>query len=127
MKLRLIQKGYENFNGLLGVTEFKDGVSVNDVPPREATNIGMSIKTEWEDKTDPNPAQNLLNHMHTKAGEQAEAPAASATAGEHTQESLETIADEKGIKGLREIAEPLGIKGTSIKELISEILAYKPE
>lgn len=125
MKLKLIQQGYEGLTGYLGVTEFKDGVSVNDVHPREATVIGMSIKAEWEDGSDPNPAQNLLNSMNVEAGTVKEPVPEAPAAPAYSKAELEVIADEKGIKGLRAIAEPLGIKGTSITELISEILAYK--
>lgn len=40
----------------------------------------------------------------------------------HTPESLEVIATKDGINGLRAIA-PAGVKGTSIKGLMTEILA----
>ena len=39
-----------------------------------------------------------------------------------TQVDLEAIASEKGINGLREIGNPLGVKNTSVRGLISEIL-----
>lgn len=41
----------------------------------------------------------------------------------YTNAELEAIADSKGISGLREIAEPHGVKSTSIKGLIDSILA----
>ena len=46
----------------------------------------------------------------------------------YTLEELEKIADNKGLKGLREVAKPLGIKGTSINGLIEAIMevAGKP-
>jgi hypothetical protein len=145
MKLKLVQKGYENMTGYLGMTLFQDGLSVNDVPLREARNLGMAIKVEYEDGSDPNPAQNLLNSMHNKAGEvvaplgdsETKSPVsdkevdaggadkvveAAKPAGEHTQESLEAVADKDGIKGLRAIADKFEVKGTSIAELIREIL-----
>lgn len=40
----------------------------------------------------------------------------------YTREDLEKIADAQGIKGLREIADPLGLKSTSIVPLIDAIL-----
>ena len=40
----------------------------------------------------------------------------------YTEEQLAAIADKQGIAGLREIAEPLGVKGNSIAGLISSIL-----
>ena len=39
-----------------------------------------------------------------------------------SQSDLEALASAKGITGLREIAEPMGLKGTSIKGLIAEIM-----
>lgn len=46
----------------------------------------------------------------------------SAETGKYTREALEAIADKRGLKGLREIGEELGIKGKSIPELIDRIL-----
>lgn len=40
----------------------------------------------------------------------------------HTEASLEAIASEKGIAGLRDVAAPLNVKHTSVKGLMSEIL-----
>lgn len=40
-----------------------------------------------------------------------------------TREELEAIADEKGISGLREIGNELGVKSNSIEDLIGKILA----
>ena len=41
----------------------------------------------------------------------------------YTENQLLDIAQEKGISGLREIGEPLGVKNTAIRGLIREILA----
>lgn len=121
MKLKLTQPGYEYMNGAMGITEFIDGVSVGDVHPHDARNIAISIGCEWEDGTSPNPAQSLLDNMTVQAvvveeGEK-ETPHA------FSIESLEAVADKDGIKGLREIATPLGITGTSIKDLITKLIA----
>ena len=48
--------------------------------------------------------------------------ATSTTPTNYTREELEKIADEKGIKGIREIADPLGLKSNSIVPLIDAIL-----
>lgn len=129
MKLKLLQAGYENMTGYLGMTMFENGLSVADVPLREARNLGMAIKVQYEDGTNPNPAQNLLESMNDEAGK-VEAPLADSEtksprggALAYTQESLEAIADKDGIKGLRAVAEKFNVKGSSIAELIREILA----
>ena len=40
----------------------------------------------------------------------------------YTLAELEAIADKDGIKGLRDVGSPLGVRGTSINGLIEEIL-----
>lgn len=45
----------------------------------------------------------------------------------YNQDELEDIAAEKGIVGLREIGDPLGVKGTSIRGLIADILLKQPK
>lgn len=40
-----------------------------------------------------------------------------------TRDELEAVADKDGIKGLRDIATPMGVRNTSIPGLIDEILA----
>ena len=42
-----------------------------------------------------------------------------------TREKLEAIADQTGISGIREVSDPLGLKGTSIRGLIDQILSGK--
>ena len=54
-------------------------------------------------------------------------PVETAPAQTWTSDSLAAVADAKGIAGLREIAEPMGVKGRSINELIREILAAQAE
>jgi len=54
----------------------------------------------------------------------APTPAAPKT---YTRAQLEQIADEHGIKGLREISDPLEIKNTSIVGLIDAIIAWQEQ
>lgn len=127
MKLKLLQAGYENFTGLFGVTFFEDGLSVDDVPLREARNIAISILTQYEDGSDPNPAQGLLNNMDLEAkvttpGQFEPDVVETLPVPVVTKEDLEAIADKGGIKALRETAATYNVKGTSIAEIIKEIL-----
>lgn len=56
-------------------------------------------------------------------GQSDEDGAAEAVSGLYwTETELGEIADKKGIKGLREIAEPAGIKGNSVSGLIDQIV-----
>lgn len=147
MKLRLLQSGFETYEGQMGVIFFTNGLSTADVKPIDAIRMAAVMQCEWEDGTSPSVAQSIIDHAHTPAsiinaqemnGDTAlaaesrmannlgkadrpetepEAPGAL-----YTEESLALIADEQGIKGLRAIADPMGVKGNSIKELIADIL-----
>lgn len=150
MKLRLLQSGFETYTGQMGTVFFDNGLSTADVKPIDAVRMAAQFLCEWEDGTTASVAQSILDHAHITTGmlpveqnaDQALAqgvatangidvvpagPAATpvtpaAPAKVHTEAELHAVADDKGIKGLREIAAPLGIKGNSIAELIAEIL-----
>ena len=48
MKLKITQKGFENYTGQMGMVLFKDGLSVNDVPERVALRLAALFRCEWE-------------------------------------------------------------------------------
>lgn len=128
MKLKLTAVGYENFTGLFGTIEYVDGVSVSDVMPQTAKRVACVISVEWEDGTKVGVADALIANQNTPAPDETativppvpEAPVVNTVAW--TEEELGAVADEKGIAGLREIAEPHGIKGNSIAGLIKGII-----
>ena len=137
MKLRLTQGGFETYTGQMGVVWFEDGLSTKDVLPIDAIRIAATIGAQWEDGTAANVGEMYLNNMHTpafvgmseQAAEEPAAPVQSSvpapgvpSGAAHTVEELAKIADEKGIAGLREIAEPLGVKATSIVTLMDLIV-----
>ena len=144
MKLRLKQHGFETYTGQMGVIFFENGVSTTDVDPRDSVRMSAVMQCEWENGDASNVAQWLLDNAETAApileshtGTESinpaptdelptdEQPAAEqpVSAPVYTEEQLAAIADEKGIAGLREIAEPMGIKNNSIRGLIADILA----
>ncbi len=132
MKLKLTAPGWENFSGQMGVNFFENGLSTADVLPFDARRISGVIGCEWEDGSSPSVAQSILNNAHTSATvtESPSAPVGDSTvavdAGKvWTEEELGKIADEQGIAGLREIAEPAGIKSKSVQGLIEAILTAK--
>jgi hypothetical protein len=126
----------------MGVTFFDNGISTTDVKPQDAVRIAAQFLCEWEDGSTASVAQSILDHAHattfTIAAEQnadqaiaKQAADAGALAAQnaargaektYTADDLALIADEHGIKGLRTIAEPLGIKGNSISDLVKAIL-----
>lgn len=141
MKLRLTQAGFQTYTGQMGVVFFKDGLSETDVLPIDAVRIAATLGAEWEDGTAANVGQMYLNNMDTPAfvGRPSDAPEEvqqapkapkqeadtteqAETAKRYTREELEAVADEKGIAGLREVAEPLNVKGTSIVGLMEAII-----
>ncbi len=140
MKLRLTAPGWTGYTGQMGVINFVDGMSVGDVLPVDAVRVAGVIGAEWEDGRPANVSQVYLDNMHTQAPTQeeqrlADAPDAPKTVDPdlakdraealgvtYTEEELAAVADKSGIAGLREIAEPLGIKANSISKLIELIL-----
>lgn len=137
MKLRLMQKGFETYNGQMGVIFFENGLSTADVKVIDAVRMAAVMLCEWEDGSSPSVAQSILDNANTPAPmprqEQPEptpAPAPDAqpvgVTVSYTEDQLAAIADKEGIKGLRVIAEPLGIKSNSISELIVAILKVAP-
>jgi hypothetical protein len=135
MKLRLTQAGFENYTGQMGVVMFKDGLSEGDVLPIDAIRISAAIGADWEDGSAANVGDMYLNNMDSPAfvgggsseksapaepqAKTAQAPADGVT---YSKDDLAKIADADGIAGLRAIADPLGVKGTSIVGMIEAIL-----
>jgi hypothetical protein len=140
MKLRLTQLGFENYTGQMGVIFFKDGLSTADVLVVDATRMAAVMGCEWENGSPANVGQIYLDNMNTPAPLSGAAverkdevknsaiePSASVAFGvTYTEEQLAAIADEKGIAGLREISDLIGIKGNSIRGLIDAILSAPP-
>jgi hypothetical protein len=135
MKLRLIQEHYHNYTGQMGITLFVDGLSTEDVLPNVAGRMAAVMNCEWEDGSPANVGQIYLDSRNNEAPVESEVKAAQVEQEQayvepaivqvketYTEEQLGLIADEKGINGLREIADPLGIKNNSIGGLIESIL-----
>ena len=132
-KLKLIGKGWEKFTGHIGVTEFKEGLSVKDeiqIHKMDVNRLSCTIGARWDDGAPSSVGEGYEAAKGTPAPtakEQAERDNATAEAAKgpqhaYTAEELGAIADAKGIAGLREIAEPLKIKAGSIKALIEAIV-----
>lgn len=137
MKLRITQKHYETYTGQMGITFFENGLSVTDVINSVAGRMAAVMQCEWEDGSPANVGHIYLNNLHMEApveGQRqphAEAPLAPLAAQgvaaiipkAYTEEQLGEIADKSGISGLREIADPMGLKSNSIGGLIQAIMA----
>lgn len=127
MKIKLVQPGYETLTGYFGVIEFVDGRSVNDVTKREAEYLASLVNIETEEGVNPSVAQQILDTygdtMPVETPVAPTAPQAVPLAKTYTADELAAVADAGGIKGVRAIADTLGLKGQSIAELIGRILA----
>jgi hypothetical protein len=144
MKLRLTQPGFEGYSAQMGVVFFENGLSTTDVSPHDAIRMAAVMGCEWEDGSPANVGQMYLDGMNAPApsdqeqrdahgsdadgsstddsGEQGSGDVVKQAGVSYTEEQLAAIADDKGITGLRDIADPLGIKGNSIRGLIDAIV-----
>lgn len=166
MRVRLTQPGFETFTGLLGVIEFREGVSVNEVARFDSLRLSAVMSCEGINGEALSLAQEIISNNQAapiipdRTGEDAPVQAETSTEalvgdsdtvavvevtstavvqpGELvsttitlpqalapamlTQADLEAIADKGGIKALRDFADPLGIKSSSIAGLIRELI-----
>lgn len=131
------------YTGVLGPVRFKDGVSVEMLPRHIRDRMGASmelIEVDAEGNEQPAGAQHRVIREYkerapkaeplkrqTEAEKAAEVAASAVMNGTklpdlETRTSLEKLAAEKGIKGLRVIGGKWGVKHRSIPTLIEMIL-----
>jgi hypothetical protein len=133
MKVKIVEPGWAGFTGQFGVFDFVDGVSVEDIGRADAAQLAALVAIEnAEDGTNPSDAQRLIDtYSGTVAPEgtkPADAPELPPEPGKvYTPDELAAAADKGGIKAVRAIADPLGIRGTSIAQLIGQILTMQGE
>lgn len=135
MKIRLVGPGWTDFTGYFGVVEFKEGVSVREVSDIEIKRLAALTRIESvETGEDPGIAAQMLKGrdepmpvLQSERGEGDAAPEEPKKVPRYTREELEAIADKGGIKAVREIADEFGVKGRSITELITELMALVPK
>lgn len=149
MKIRLLGTGYDKFTGEFGTVWFEDGVSVTDVSDIQARRFAALLSIECvDDGKDPGDgakfqrlldvgavtvnyetkAQRLAREKAENGGQEKEVKKQEAKEPVvvYTREQLEQLADSKGIKGLREVGDKVGVRGSDIKKLINAILAAQP-
>lgn len=151
-RIKLTDPGMSFFNGLIGRLRFNDGVSVDEPTEIEIRRIGAAIGSVLVDEdgneiiqagdaakivanrasvAPPEPSAPILNEPEPiEDGEVQDAEVSTSESLDPstqpfkiwTKAELEEVADAKGIRGLRDIGEPLGARHTSIMGLIDEIL-----
>jgi hypothetical protein len=148
-RIKITEKGWENYTGLFGMASFENGVSVDPLPESMADRISANVSTVEIDDDGaeelqagaaarlvggatlaapvvpalPNPTTEEVALEQKQIAEEA----GRAPAKFYDVEELQQIADEKGIKGLRLVAEPWGVRDRSIPALIKEILKAQAE
>ena len=135
MKVRLTQPGFQKYTGQMGVVFFQDGLSTDHVAERDAIRMAAVMNCEWENGSNLSPSQHVINTLKNsapvlKTAEVVVDEVTPPTESEQpptetlkwTREELEALADAQGIQGLRQIADPAGIKGRSITEMIEAIV-----
>lgn len=144
MKVRLKERGWETYTGELCAVSFVNGENIEPMSAREAYSLGgyISIVELNEDGTEGNPVSHAFDMVRNQtvtasvepprlrqsdldaiAAEEAALAAAQDPTKKYTVAELEAIATEKGISGIRAIADQYGVKAVAIKTLIAEILA----
>lgn len=130
-RIKITQAGWATFSDYLCGVKFENGLSEDMVPPSVIAQIGSIMSIEGaDDMVQVGMGSEVLANMSNTApvevvadpGDAGAAAAKSTAAEKYTRESLEEIADQKGIAGLRAIADSYGVKGRGIVELIGEIL-----
>lgn len=140
--LKMVQAGYENYNGPIGAYEFVNGVSTVMIPRNDRDRLATAFQfveftEEGVDEVEAGVAARMLRDSKVAAEEtktlarqteeekQIEDASVVMIAEKppviYTRDELEKIADKKGINGLREIADNWKVKHRSILPLIALI------
>lgn len=141
--VRLTRKAWAGFSGSFGGVRFQNGRSLEPVTRRQADKIAANTAVVYENE-DGSPAEAAGVQTRLVGGATIPAPTLTPRAVQseeakaretiaqteqrvveialYTVSDLEKIAEDKGIAGLREIGDPLGVKGRSITDVIAAIM-----
>lgn len=142
--IKIISKGWTAYNGLLGTTWFKDGISVEPLPQSVADRLAAVVSFVEINEDGTETPGGAAYRMVTESRQRAPVTRESARQSEaerleevrltqlkaeklpadrlYTAQELEEAVDAGGIKALRAIADKWGVKERSIPNLIGEIL-----
>lgn len=141
--VKIVEKGFETYNGIIEGVQFKDGVSVepmsqfsaervgafmkivNADDPEEGLGLGYRMANARGQGTAPRPP--LEKIVRTKTGKEKKSikKKAKTISYDFTKEELEQIADKGGIADLRKVADQYDVRGRSIAEIIDSLMAKK--
>ena len=120
------QKGWEKYTGYLGMVPFENGVSTRPLTDIEMRQIGASIRlVNVESDEQVGPSVTMVNARAVSAEVKAPLPTVAEKPEvtlEFDRDALEKLADEGGIKAVREVAAKFGVKGVGIDKMIEDTL-----
>ena len=147
--LKITQPGWDNYNGMLGGTEFVNSVSAEPVTQIIANRLSAVVQMVQLDANGDEQGVGITFGMVAGKGIALVEPEPLKVASQediddelrlsrmakgkppvddfHTIDSLNKIADDLGIGGIREAAKPWGVKERSIPKLITMILEAQEE
>lgn len=136
-KLKILEMGFNSLTGVAGGIEFENGVSVEPISREQASRLAAAIRCEFVGGSNPSPSGVMAEKIAAETPivekmpvskpvevkEPEEAPEApEKVKATYTRESLELLADKKGIVGVRDIADDMDVRSNSIAGLIDGIL-----
>jgi hypothetical protein len=141
--VKIVEKGFETYNGIIEGVEFKDGVSQESMSQFSAERVGAFMKVvDAEGDHEPlglgyrmanartsggqAPRPPMERIVRTKTGKKKEPVKTEKKVHyDFTKDELEAVADKGGITDLRKIADQYDVRGRSIAEIIESLMALK--
>lgn len=147
LRLKLTQRNYIGYTGVIGRYSFVDGISVEEIPLNERLRIAASfsvveIDADGNELGNPSPAHLVVNNTRTPAVitsldrqsvEEKNSENATIVLGSNekrdlfSHEALEAVVEQSGIAGLRKIAAMWDVRSKSIPVLMQMILDAQKE
>lgn len=133
-KLKLLESTFVGYTGVLCGVQFKDGVSVKELPFVDQQRICASMRAETIEGKNVSPSAAYTERYDVtledvKANEPKAEEIVPMARGVkepavpvYSREELEALADDRGIAGLREVGNKLDVKAKDIVGMINGIL-----
>ncbi len=140
--VKIVEKGFETYNGIIEGVQFENGVSAEPMSQFSAERVGAFMKIVNADSDEPlgmgyrmantrsqgsAPRAPLEKIVRTSTGKERKSikKQTKVVSYDFTKEQLEDVADKGGINDLRKIADQYEVRGRSIAEIIDSLMALK--
>ncbi len=141
-QLRITERGWETYTGLLGRIMFENGLSVGPVTDMDMERVGAVVSVvDAGTNRQVGAAQSVNDTYNSPAPVVEPMKVSEGTGGEGaseeqvapnakrvkiwTEQELYEVADKGGINAVREIAEPMKVKAVAIRDLVKRIVAHQ--